>query len=221
MTCGAKSITLMAKSVRGAMAYMDKNRIFAVQKAHKLNSCILISNNLSQTRQSVRTGGFFYVGKFFGVGKRCSFLSASGVFPCLSEVVLYAEGWACLGGVVVVAVYGGTGIEMLQCIYQSAQRLSLLWCACVLGCVPVGCYSAYVADAYGACVVPLAVRPYAVDVAAAVYASVAVDDVVVAYGGESTLAVPACDVCHGVVAPLWGGRAVDDDVAHGSVRLAQ
>ena len=38
MTCGAKSIALMAKSVRGAMAYMDKNRIFAVQKAHKLNS---------------------------------------------------------------------------------------------------------------------------------------------------------------------------------------
>lgn len=38
MMCWAKSITLMAKSVRGAMAYMDKNRIFAVQKAHKLNS---------------------------------------------------------------------------------------------------------------------------------------------------------------------------------------
>lgn len=31
----------MAKSVRGAMAYMDKSRIFAVQKAHNLNSCIL------------------------------------------------------------------------------------------------------------------------------------------------------------------------------------
>lgn len=31
----------MAKSVRGAMADRDKSRIFAVQKAHNLNSCIL------------------------------------------------------------------------------------------------------------------------------------------------------------------------------------
>lgn len=37
--CWAKSITLMAKSVRGAMADRDKSRIFAMQKSHKLNSC--------------------------------------------------------------------------------------------------------------------------------------------------------------------------------------
>ena len=61
------------------MAYMDKNRIFAVQKAHNLNSCILISNNLPETRPSVRTGGFFYVGKFFGVGKRCILASQRSV----------------------------------------------------------------------------------------------------------------------------------------------
>ena len=38
MTCGAKSIALMAK-VRGAIADRDKIRIFATQEAHKLNSC--------------------------------------------------------------------------------------------------------------------------------------------------------------------------------------
>ena len=79
MTCGAKSIALMAKSVRGAMAYMDKNRIFSVQKAHKLNSCILISNNLSQTRPSVRTGGFF------SVSASDVFLSAGGVFSVSAD----------------------------------------------------------------------------------------------------------------------------------------
>lgn len=127
----------------------NKIRIFATQEANKLNSCILISNNLSKTRPSVRTGGSFYV------GKRCRSVSASGVFSCRHtmfpfalQVGLYAEGGACLGGVVVVAVYGGTGVEPLQRLYQCAQCLALLGCSRVLGCVPVCCYSAYVADAY-------------------------------------------------------------------------
>lgn len=37
----AKSIALVAKSVRGAMADRNKSRIFAEQKARNLNSCIL------------------------------------------------------------------------------------------------------------------------------------------------------------------------------------
>lgn len=75
------------------MADRDKSRIFAVQKAHNLNSCILISNNLSKTRPSVRTGGFFCVGKFFGVGKRC-FLCRQTFLASYRSVSTQNEGQA-------------------------------------------------------------------------------------------------------------------------------
>lgn len=71
---------------------------------------------------------------------------------------------------------------------------------------------ANVADAYAVGVVAQAVGTGYFHGAAEVDGAIAVDDVMVADALPALGAVPTVDVGHGVVATLWGGATVDDDL---------
>ena len=60
-----------------------------------------------------------------------------------------------------------------------------------------------------------------VHVAACLYLSIEVDDVVVADVGETTGEVPAAYLCHGVVLSFRRGSAMHDDLINDALRLLQ
>lgn len=66
-----------------------------------------------------------------------------------------------------------------------------------------------------------AMRSYQVNIASIDDVTVAVDDVVIAHVGETTVFVPATDVIYGVVAALRRGRAMHDDLIDESLALLE
>ena len=104
------------------------------------------------------------------------------------------------GGEVSVTAYSGFGELRFEFTKEREERLALLSCACVLGCLAVSGQSADVADTDGRCVVALAVGANLLDGSARVKGAVEVDDVVVADGVEATLTMPAVYIgnCEGL-----------------------
>lgn len=94
---------------------------------------------------------------------------------------------------------------------QMGQSLALLLCARVLWSMPVGSNSANVADANALSIMPPAVSTCHRERSALMATPVSVDDVVVAYRAEPTLAMPLRYLFYGVVLALWRSRAMDND----------
>lgn len=82
----------------------------------------------------------------------------------------------------------------------------------VFGVTTVGGESADVAYSDAEGVVALAMGTYFLGGATDVDASVAIDDVMVAYFSVSLGSMPAVDVGYCVVSAFGGGRAMDDDL---------
>ena len=110
-----------------------------------------------------------------------------------------------------MAVDGGVGEHLAQGVEQQQQAAALFRRARVLGESSVGGEASDVADAYAGGVVAAAMSSYLGDRAAYLNASVEQHDVVVAYGPETLLTVPAVDVGGGERLALASGGAMDYD----------
>lgn len=104
------------------------------------------------------------------------------------------------------------GIHLPQFVDEGHQGRFLKECARVAGAALL-VQSPFVADADGVGVVPLAVRPNAVQRTARPDGAIHGDVEVVADAVEAPLAVPTVDVLHRYALPRQGGGAVDDEEA--------
>lgn len=121
-------------------------------------------------------------------------------------------------GQVAVPHQAGVGKERQQAAEEVGKPFSLPGRARV-GREAVGIEPALVAHAYGAAVEGTAVGAHLQQTAVLRQGAVATDVEVIAYGAEATCTVVAQQLWDGVVAVATGGRAVQDDVAHGLHRV--
>lgn len=121
-------------------------------------------------------------------------------------------------GQVAVPHQAGVGKERQQAAEKGGEPFGLPGRACV-GREAVDIESAFVAHAYGAAVEGAAVGAHLQQTAVLRQGAVATDVEVIAYGAEATRTVIAQQLLHGVVAGAAGGRAVQNDVAHGLHRV--
>ena len=90
-----------------------------------------------------------------------------------------------------MSVYGCTGVLLLQFAYQVAQRFDLRGCPGVFRRLVVSSQASDITDTDTICIMPGAVCAYLLYRSAGVYASVPVDNVMVADTLPATRFVPA------------------------------
>ena len=121
-------------------------------------------------------------------------------------------------GQVAVPHQAGVGKERQQAAEEVGKLFGLPGRARV-GREAVGIEPALVAHAYGAAVEGAAVGAHLQQTAVLRQGAVATDVEVIAYGAEATCTVVAQQLLYRVVAGATGGRAVQNDVAHGLHRV--
>ena len=121
-----------------------------------------------------------------------------------------------------MAVYGCTGVLLLQVGHQPAQGFALLRRARVLWCLAIRSAATDRANSYTVGVMPGAVRAYLRHWSASVYASVPVDNIMVADTLPATRFVPAVNIRHGVVSALGRSATVQYNflnLSHTNIRF--
>ena len=111
---------------------------------------------------------------------------------------------------VVVSHDGDCGKSLTQFVYQSHQRRFLQQGARVFG-MSLLVQSTFVADAYGVCVVALAVCTRFLQWASRPNGAIHGDIEVITNWFKASLAVPTVDILHRYTLPRQGGTAVDDE----------